>query len=214
MLSRRTLLTFAVLPNLPPITRPRLLAGQVAAPSSDAVLTLPSDARFNCPPLRARLLGIFALRAGEVCAVAFACDGPQTQQDLLAFVGADGTLLALERLSWRGQGGAFSSRAAMLPDRAHLTLTRHFIASGKPPLGEAWTDYLRLEAGMLRDAPVRPVMAGTLQQALSDERRTIAGILKPGLHAVTQPLLTALRAPAFTYSALRQSVAGDAGQIR
>jgi hypothetical protein len=191
MLARRLFLACAsglLLADAP--LRPTLTPGDAA---HDAVLALPGGGRFSCPALRAGLLVRMAFRAGPVLALRFGWDDGTATQDLLALISADGDVLAVERLVWRSGGASFVTRFAMRPDRAHLALERVAMLPGSPRRHESWTDYLRRDRDGLHDAPARPVLAGTLQAALSDERARLAEWTKSRPAAIPPPLLTALR---------------------
>ncbi len=202
MVSRRSVLLLAALqtasgPMPAVLARAVLLPGQLDAPQRDAQLCWADGARFSCPPFRARLRAVLPLRAGNVAAVGFACDGAQSLQDVVALVGEDGGLLALERLTWRAAGIGLATRLAMLPDREHLSLTRETIATNPPRRLESWTDYLRLTSAGLVDAPARPVSDGTMQQALATQRAAVAAMAKCCLHSVPPEMLAALRSAPF-----------------
>ncbi len=197
MLGRRFFLTASagfLLADAP--MRPMLLPGAESGAGRDALLVLPGGARCFCPPQRARVLADLPFRAGAVVAVRFACDTPQATQDLLALIGADGALLALERLSWQHGRASFVTRFAMLPDREHLSLERVAMfpggGPGRPSRHESWTDYLRRDASGMSDAPVRPALAGTMQAALSAERTRLAAFTSRGAPNIPAPMLAAL----------------------
>lgn len=115
-----------------------------------------------------------------------AADGRGYAQDLLALVGPDGMLLALERLHWKADGGdELTTRFAMLPDRIHITLERSATLHRSGWVRESWTDYLKPVGTGLQDSPPRPVMAGSLQAQVSRQRQDIATRFKPS-RALTQ----------------------------
>ena len=184
--------------------RPILLPAEGGAP----VLLLPKGGRIACPPMRARVVGELPFRAGPVVALRFGWDAGPATQDLLALIAEDGTLLALERLAWQRGGANFITRFAMLPDREHLALERAASLPGSPPRHESWTDYLRRDSAGLHDAPARPVLAGTLQAALSAERTLLAYWAGGQVAAMPPPMLTALSASPFG-----EGAAGHGGQI-
>ena len=183
MVIRRALLGFLVMGGAP--ARAVLSVGPSDSLRQDAILWLPSGAAFSCPARRARLLGVMRLKAMEVSAVGFAADAGNCVQDLLALVGPDGRLLALERLHWKAAGGdELTTRFAMLPDRVHITLERSAALHRTGWVRESWTDFLKPVAGGLADAPPRAVLAGTLQAGVSRQRLAVAADLKP-LRALT-----------------------------
>ena len=197
MLRRRVFLALSagfLLADAP--ARPLLLPETEGADARGALLVLPGGARCFCPPQRARVLADLPFRAGAVVAVRFACDSPHATQDLLALIGPDGALLALERLSWQRGRSSFITRFAMLPDREHLALERVAMlpggGPGRPSRHESWTDYLRRDPHGLTDAPVRPVLAGTMQAALSAERARLAAFTSRGSPNIPAPMLAAL----------------------
>ena len=181
---RRALLGFLVMGAAP--ARAVLSVGPSDSARRDAILWLPSGAAFSCPARRARLVGVLRLKALEIAAVAFAADTGSCAQDLLALVGPNGRLLALERLHWKAPGGdELTTRVAMLPDRVHITLERGAALHRSAWMRESWTDYLKPVAGKLEDAPPRPVLAGTLQAGVSQQRQVVAYDLRP-VRALTQ----------------------------
>lgn len=211
MMQRRALLAFA----------PAVLAARRAAaagPERARLMVEPSDRLrreaglwlgngrvFSCPPSRARLVAVFRLRArpgdgeSEVAALGFAADTAEATQDMLALVGPQGTLLALEPLRVEGHEGATcSARVAMLPDRRHVVFERTaaWRDSGSHDMTlrrESWTDYLRWDEGGLHDAPPRPVLSGTRQAALSAWRATLRAMIPGACREVTPDLLAAIR---------------------
>jgi len=205
MIARRSL--FALVSGLlladAPL-RPMLLPGEGGAP----VLLLPKGGRVACPPMRARVLAELPFRAGPVVALRFGWDNKAATQDLLALIAEDGTLLALERLEWQQGRANFITRFAMLPDREHLALERTASLPGALPVHESWTDYLRRDTAGLHDAPARPVLAGTLQAALSAERTRLAYWAGGQVAAMPPPMLTALSASPFG-----EGAAGHGGKI-
>lgn len=184
-MQRRTLIGLPFLLAAGP-ARPVLSLDQSDRAHREANLWLPSGAVFICPPARAKLLATVRLRAMQVAAMSFAFDTPEASQDLLALVGPDGCLLALERLRWTtARGDVFETHFAMLPDRMHLTLERTIAIHAKAWAREAWTDYLAVVEATLVDRPPRPVLAGTWQARMSGERRFVAEQLRP-LSALTR----------------------------
>lgn len=178
MMKRRALLAVLVLGAAP--ARPVVSVGPGDSLRRDAILWLPSGAAFSFPARRARLLSVLRLKAMEVAAVGFAADAADVVQDLLALVGPDGRLLALERLHWKATGGdELTTRFAMLPDRQHITLERSAALHRTAWVRESWTDYLAPAMGGLVDTPPRPVLAGTWQAGMSRQRQTVAADLKP-----------------------------------
>jgi hypothetical protein len=116
----------------------------------------------------------------DLSAVGFAADGRGYRQDLLALVGPDGMLLALERLHWKAEcGDELTTRFAMLPDKVHITLERSAALHRSGWVRESWTDYLKLVGLALGDSPPRPVLAGSLQAEVSRQRRDKAAIFTP-----------------------------------
>ena len=163
----------------------------------DASVQLAGGGVFSFPARRARLLAVLRLRGEEVVAVAFAADPPGGIQDLLALVGSDGGLLALERLAWQaGPGGTLSTRIAMLPDRSHISLERSAARHDDNWRREAWTDYLRLTDGTLVDAPARPVLPGSWQFGLSRQRAEMAGRIAPASRTIAAEWVAAMQGSA------------------
>lgn len=189
MLQRRHLLAMGAIAPLP--TRPQLSVGPTDSLRREATLSLPGGGNFRVPTRRARLVAVFHLRAMEVAAVAFAADTGHAAQDLLALIAPDATLLALERLAWVEEGDrcALTTRAAMLPDRTHLTLIRTGARIRGKPQHEAWTDYLRAEDGALHDRPPRPVAEGTMQADLAAERQYLARLLPAACRSIEPSML-------------------------
>ncbi len=195
MLRRRLFLAFAsglLLADAP--LRPTLHPGDAA---HEAVLTLPSGARLSCPALRADLLAKLPLRAGPVFALRFGWDAGDATQNLLALIASDGGVLALERLFWQRGRASFVTRLAMRPDRVHLALERVAMLPNGRIRHESWTDYLVRDAAGLHDAPARPVLEGTLQTALSAERRRLAVFTQARPATIPAQLLAALRGSPF-----------------
>jgi hypothetical protein len=178
MVTRRALFGIPLIAAGP--ARPVLSIGASDSLHRDAILWLPSGAAFTIPPRRARLLGVFPLKSMDITAIGFAADTASATQDILALVGPNGFLLALERLHWKQiNGDELTTRFAMLPDHVHLTLERSAAQHRGTWQREGWTDYLRIEDGHLTDAPPRPVMPGTRQAKLAAERAAIAAVLQP-----------------------------------
>jgi hypothetical protein len=178
MMKRRALIGLPLLAAAP--ARPMLSVEASDRAHLEGSLWLPSGAVFNCPPSRVKLVATVRLRAMEVAAVSFAFDTPEASQDLLALVGPDGRLLALERLHWKtARGDALETHLAMLPDRVHLTLERNFAIHDGGWRRESWTDYLALVERRLVDRPPREVLAGTWQARMSRERAVVAATLRP-----------------------------------
>ena len=164
---------------------------------SEASLCLPSGAVFAFPPRRARLVAVLPLRTMAVAVVAFGCDGVGGMQDLVAFVGPDASLLALERLTWQGgPAGELGTRVAMMPDREHVSLQRSAAHNDGGWRRESWTDYLKTVGLTLRNAPPRPVLPGTWQYALSVQREEVAARIGPRCLGITPELLAAFRGSA------------------
>ena len=200
MISRRAFLATPVFLAAAP-SAPRLVVAGGAVLPLAASLFLPGGAVFTCPPGRARLLAVLRLRMMDVTALTFAADPLGGTQDLLAFVAADGTLLALERHSWSSQNeDSFATTTAMLPDRTNIALQRHAARREQSWRREGWTDYLRMEQGCLVDAPVRPVLSGTWQSALALERQRCATALPAGYQGVPGRLLNILTTTAPPWS--------------
>jgi hypothetical protein len=137
------------------------------------------------------------MRSGTVMAIGFGCDYAQASQDLVALAGADGALLALERLNWNSQGMRFTTSLAMTPDRSHLALTRQIVTDTPERLRESWTDYLQRTPQGLPDHPARPIAEATFQMMLARQRQTIAALLPPDTHNIRSELLAALRTTPF-----------------
>ena len=195
MIPRRALLGLFSLAAAP--AHPVLSVAPGDSLRRDAVLWLPSGAAFSCPPRRARLLGVLRLRAMDLSAVGLAADGRGYAQDLLALVGPDGMLLALERLHWKADGGdELITRFAMLPDRVHITLERSAARHRSGWVRESWTDYLKPVGLSLRDAPPRPVLAGSLQAEMSRQRQDMATNFKPS-RVMTKADFAAFEEPPF-----------------
>lgn len=149
------------------------------------------------PAERARVLAVAALGGTPSVLLAFGADTAAGQRDLLA-VAAGGVLVALEPLIWRGtKGSRLTTRATFVPDGQQLRLQRiGTVPRGKGYHREDWTDYLTWTIGApMRDAPVRPVLAGTWQAALSEQRAAMRAMLGVGLHSVPAALLAACPAP-------------------
>lgn len=191
MIKRRALIASSLLAAAP--VRPILSVGTSDRAHLEANLWLPSGAVFTLPQSRATLIAVVRLRAMEITAVSFAFDTADARQDLLALVGADGRLLALERLRWKtARGDALESHFAMLPDRVHLTFERSIAIHGSRWRREAWTEYLALAEGRLVDRPPRVVQAGTWQALMARERGLVADGLLPThtmTRAVCEPFL-------------------------
>jgi hypothetical protein len=184
MIKRRALIGLPFLAASP--ARPVLSVGASDRAHLEASLWLPSGAVFTCPPTRTRLVASVRLRAMEVAAVSFAFDVAEASQELLALVGPDGRLLALERLRWKtARGDALETHFAMLPDRVHLTLERSVAIHDGGWRREAWTDYLALAGARLVNRPPREVLAGTWQARMSRERGVVADTLRP-MRAITR----------------------------
>lgn len=178
MLPRRTFLTA---PLLTPALTDRALR--------EDALQLPDGSVFSCPRRRARVLAVLRLRLIDVTCLGFAHDTGDAVQDVLALVGPGARLLAVERLSWRGDRAELSTRVTLMPDRVHIALQR---AAGRYQGAwrrQAWTDYLVATDGRLVDAPPRPVLAGTWQDTLALERRATAAIVQ-GRHRAEPAALT------------------------
>lgn len=205
MIVRRTLLACGLAAPLVAAgpSRPTLSVGPTDRASREGCLWLPGGAVFTCPPARARLIAVFRLREMDVAAVAFGADRPELSQDMLALVSADGTLLALEPYSCKNvKGRLFSTRAAMLADRRHITFERNAACHGEPRRPgfwrrETWTDYMLLSDMMLEDAPPRLVSPDTWQCALSVTRAVLRTMIPVKCRTVTPDLLRACRASAF-----------------
>jgi len=181
MVPRRSLL-LAPAALLAP-ARPMLTLEQTDSRRLEACLALPSGAVFTCPARRARLVATLAMGAfaapEPVSIVRFGADAGPIPQDVLAFVNAEGRLLALERATWQAADGTLDTRIAMLPDRRHITLSRVLAWRDTQWHHEAWTDYLRADHGRLVDAPQRPILEGTGQHRLIALRAAMQALLSP-----------------------------------
>jgi len=177
MLTRRLLLAAPLLMA----ARPELSLEAVDSARREAFLAWPKGAVFTCPATRARLVAVLAMgRQAEpfqIAIVGFGLDTGLGPQDWLAFVDSRARLLALEPRSQHG--GMLETRAAMLPDRMHIALERLAAVHTTIRQREAWTDYLRLEEGLLVNAPQRQALPGTWQNALAAPRAAMAALLSP-----------------------------------
>ena len=185
MLHRRSLFALPALATFPALA---------AEPADETRTELAGVA---VPGLRARLLVRLRLGEAEAVVLAFAADLPEGVRDLFAVVGG-GIVVALEPLSWRGEDGArISTRLSAVPDRTRLRLERSAVAPrGRGWRREDWTDYLAWNgAAPMRDAPVRPVLAGTWQDGFAALRAEMRGLLVIGPRAVAQSLVAACPAP-------------------
>lgn len=208
MITRRFFVAAPVLAMRPDPPILRLEPGAPGLGAPEAALLLPGGDVFVCPGLRARVMAVLRLRAMEVVALGFGADLPGCTQDHMALVGADGVLLALERMMWRDQQGAsLNTRLAMLPDRIHITLQRDAGRKDVQWRRESWTDYLRLEGGMMRNVPPRPVLAGTWQAFNTEQRAATAAAIGARCRVLTPAMLAALPGSPFP-----EGPAGDAGQ--
>lgn len=204
MILRRTLLGFGLTAPLiaaAPL-RPSLVIERTDRVSLEGCLWLPGGAVFTCPPTRARLVGVFRLREMDVAAVSFAADRADSSQDMLAMVGPDGALLALEPYGCANASRSMSTRVAMLADRRHITFERNAACHGVPYRPdfwrrEAWTDYLRLSDARLDDTPPREVLPDTWQCGLSAARAELREMTPAHCRTITPELLRASRALAF-----------------
>jgi hypothetical protein len=153
---------------------------------------------FSCPALRARVLGLLHLQNAALHAVAFGADSLGCVTDLLALVGPDGRLLALDVLTRTEQGGpTITTRYAALADRRHITLERTGARRLTPTTWqrESWTDYWRWNGTILENAPPRPVLAGTWQHRIAERRKILAALLLTPRFTVDQAMLAEATAP-------------------
>lgn len=185
MLTRRLVLAAPAL--LLMAARPELSLEAVDSGLRESFLAWPGGAVFTCPATRARLVAVLAMGSlatpFSVAIVSFGLNALGAKQDWLAFVDAQGRLLALELADFQG-AGTLTTRPAMLADRTHIVLERNAArhaatAHGATWRREAWTDYLRLERGRLVNAPQRLVLPGTWQNALIAPRAAMAALLSP-----------------------------------
>lgn len=149
------------------------------------------------PAERARVLAAAALGGTAAVLIAFGADTAAGQRDLLA-VAAGGVLVALEPLVWRGtEGSRLGTRVTFVPDGQRLRLQRiGTVPRGQGYHREDWTDYLAWNNGApMHDAPARPVLAGTWQAVLSEQRAGMRALLGVGLHGVPAALIAACPAP-------------------
>ena len=143
----------------------------------------------SVPAERARVLAAAALGGTPAVLLAFGADTAAGQRDLLA-VAAGGVLVALEPLIWRGRRVRGSPRGprscrtdsdsgcnASAPSRAAKATT----ARTGPTM--AWNN-----GAPMRDAPARPVLAGTWQAVLSEQRAGMRAMLGVRLHGVPAAL--------------------------
>ena len=190
MLPRRTLLAL-------PLLAPALLGrppARAAEPDGEARTMLGGIA---VPAARARLLATPRLGGAPAAVLAFAADLETGERDLFAVV-AQGRLVALDLLSWRGSdGGRLYTRLSAVPDGRRLRLQRVAACPrGRGWRREEWTDYLAWqEDGPMADAPVRPVLAGTWQAALAAQRQAVLALLAVGLRGVPPALLACCPPP-------------------
>ena len=119
----------------------------------------------------------------------------QGRLELLALVGPDATLLALEPGQFTGWGGdSLATRAAMMSDARHIAFTRSAAwREGGLWRREDWTDYRRLEDGRIPDRPARPVLAGTCQDRVGAWRAMLAARVVPDSRALPAELAIACR---------------------
>jgi hypothetical protein len=153
----------------------------------------------DVPAGRARVLAAFPLGGATAAALAFAADLQEGTRDLFA-VAAAGRVVALEVLSWQGTDGSrLYTRLAVVPDGRRLRLERTASAPrGRGFRREQWTDYLAWrESGPMADAPVRPVLAGTWQAGLAEQRAGVLATLAVGLRGVPPALIAACPPPCF-----------------
>jgi hypothetical protein len=149
------------------------------------------------PAARARLLARVRLGGEDAAFIAFAADLPEGERDLFV-IAAAGRVMGIDILTWHGTDGSrLFSRIAAVPDGVRVRLER----VGSAPRGrgvrrEAWIDYLAWQANAaMTDAPVRPVLAGTWQAALAEQRVHSLGLLAVPLRSVPAALVGALPAP-------------------
>lgn len=192
MIPRRAVLAAFLMMAAP--TRPVLRIEVGDSSRREAVLSFPEGGVFVCPAHRARLVAVYPLRTMLVTAVSFAADPVIGTQDILALVGPDACLLALETLYFHGaDGDELSTRPAMMPDHRHIQLERSAAREQDRWRRETWTDYLVESESGLHDAPPRPVLAGTWQEALSHQRSAMAAALPPKCREITPDILAMCR---------------------
>jgi hypothetical protein len=192
-LSRRSALAGALLAVLPGAARP-VEPGPRDTGQDGARIELAGVA---VPARRARVLAAIRLGGIPAACLAFAADLPEGERDLLA-VAAAGRVMAIDVLTWRGiDGSHLFTRLSAVPDGVRLRLER--TASAPRERGvrrEAWTDYLAWQAGAaMTDAPVRPVLAGTWQASLAEQRAAALALLTVPPNGVPAALVAALPAP-------------------
>jgi hypothetical protein len=149
------------------------------------------------PAARARVLAGMRLGGSDVACLDFAADMAAGERDLFA-VAAAGRVVAIDVLAWRGSDGSrLYTRLSLVPDGWRLRLQRTAAApSGRGVRREAWTDYLAWQAGgAMADAPVRPVLPGTWQAALAEQRREALALLVVPPGGVPEALVAALPPP-------------------
>lgn len=198
--SRRRVLAVALLAAQPTSARPTpaqpgptwgAAAGEDLPPVAFAGVTVPAG--------RARRLASVWLGGGEAACIAFAADLPEGERDLFV-IAAGGRVVAIDVLTWRGTDGMrLSTRLSAVPDGSRLRLQRTASAPrGRATRWEAWTDYLAWRPGAaMVDAPVRPVLEGTWQAALSGQRRRGLALLADPPTCVSAALVAGLPAPQF-----------------
>jgi hypothetical protein len=197
-LSRRSVLKGAMLAGLPGAARPAE-PGRTASIGADLSNDGPRTdlAGITVPAARARVLAIIRLGDVPAACLAFAADLPEGTRDLFA-VAAAGRVTAIDLLTWRGTDGSrLFTRLSAVPDGCRLRLERTASAPrGRGVRREAWTDYLAWRAGgAMTDAPVRPVLAGTWQAALAEQRGSGLALLTEPPNGVPAALAAALPAP-------------------
>jgi hypothetical protein len=186
--SRRSMLALSLAAVLPGAARPAETWDEGARTELAGVLV---------PTARARLLARVRLGGDETVFLSFAADLPEGERDLFA-IAAAGRIIAVDVLAWRGTDGSrLYSRLSTVPDGRRVQLERTASAPrGHGVRREAWIDYLAWQAeGAMTDAPVRPVLAGTWQAALAEQRAAILGLLAVNLPGVPAALVAAVPPP-------------------